>query len=570
MPSPVATRQTPGRLAGLILPAALAAALPAVSWGLRAAAGVEHAAFDASLLFWVVVAVVVVWLAAAAACWRLARPRVGAVLRARAPGFGLALLLTGAALVTSPPSMRVQFDETSLVGVSLNLHRHRAAMLTTAAIPFDGAVMPLENTVDKRPPLFPFLVALLHDATGYRIANAFAVNAALLVLLLATVHEAVRRRLGTGGAAAAQLLLVGTPLVPVVATSAGFELLAALLFTTTVVAALDARREPTPARAVWFFANGLLFAWSRYESLLLWLLLTALLLWRTRTALLAPTAVRWLLAVTPGLLLPLAFLFENAQRPDFYPEAMGRPLVALQHAIDHVGPFATAFCTGLLATPWPGLAALAGLLAYAARLCRRAATFDDVLVALPVAAATAIALAWFYGDVREPTAQRLFLPAAVLGALAPLLLARGAGGPLPTTAVLAGALALAAGRLHALHRGEAFPRLQIAATTEAIDEALRAVPDDDGRTLWVTCAAQHLVVKGRAAMPADAFRRRAVDVQRLIAGHHLQQLLVLETPLDDGFAGGFGSVRDVLAGRRSEVVWRSTGAVPITVHRVGR
>jgi hypothetical protein len=156
----------------------------------------------------------------------------------------------------------------------------------------------------------------------------------------------------------------------------------------------------------------------------------------------------------------------------------------------------------------------------------------------------------------------------LLGALSPLLLLRRAGGPVPAGAFVVGALLLAGGRLHALQGGEAFPRLQIAATTDALDAALAAVSAEPGRTLWVTFAAQHLVVKGRAAMSPEAFRRRARDVQQLVAGRHLQRLLVLETPLDEAFAGGFGSVRELLGGMRSEVVWRSAGAVPITVHQV--
>ncbi|MBM4062013.1 MAG: hypothetical protein FJ265_13090 [Planctomycetes bacterium] len=562
-PAPRPRAQWPGQLA-------LAAAMPALLVAARAAAGPSRQAFEAHLLYATVAAVLLLFAAVLTLRIRAARGRRIAALRQHAPGLLSALALTALVLFLSPPELRVQFDETSLVGTSQNLHERRMATMTTAAIPFDGAVLALESTVDKRPPLFAFLVSLVHDATGYRIGNAFAVNAALLFVLLASVHAAVRRRLGAGFALPAQALLVATPLVPVVATSAGFELLALVLLARTTIAALDAIAGPSPLHRATFLANGLLFAWSRYESVLLFLLLLLLVALRTRGRAGADNPVRWLLAAMPGLLTPLAFLFVNAARPDFYPEAAGQPLVSLQHGLDHAVPFLGAWLGGAFTSAWPAFAAPLGLVGWLLRLGRRRGTTTDLLLALPVLAATAIACCWFYGDVGEPTALRLFLPAAALGALLPLAWADPLRrlGPRAVAIALAGTLLFAAARLVPLAQGTAFPRLQIARATAAIDAALRAVPGEPGRTLWVTFAAQHLAVKGHAALCAEAFFRRNADVRQLITGRHAAAVLVLETPFDAAFAPAFGDVRDVLARAPGEVVYRGGGDVPVTVHRL--
>lgn len=565
-PEPAASR-APAR-GGWWLAAPVAVLVPLGFVLVRQGRGEGRQAFEAELLYWMMPVLVLLW--ALVGAWRLraAGFRPGASLRTAMPGLVGALALVLLVVKVSPPAMRVQFDETSLVSVSWGMHAQRAAVLTTTAVPFDGKVLGLESTVDKRPPLFAFLVSLVHDATGYRPGNAFVVNAALLGLLLAMVHAAVRRRLGLVAAFAAQLLLVAVPLLDVVATSAGFELLAVVLLAGTVLAGLDCASAPEPVRQAWLLANCLLLANARYESLVAAGVVFGLVLWRTRGAGLGDGRCRWLLALAPGLLTPLVFLFENARRPDFYPEAMGQPLVALQHGLDHVGPLLAALFAPGLAHAMPGLLAGFGAVACVVRLLQRRGGFGDLLVALPVLLLTTISLVWFYGDVREPTALRLFLPIAVAAVPAVLLCLDGYGRRWATVALLAGAALFAGLRLGALQRGEALPRLQIAATTAAIDAALAAVPGADARTLWVTCAAQHLVVKGRAAMPAEALRRRWNDVQQLLRNRQIEQVLLLGTPLDAAFAPQFGALEPVLAAFRNEVAWRSAGDVPLTVWRL--
>jgi hypothetical protein len=526
--------------------------------------GPDRLSFEAKLLYWTMP--VVVTFAAIAAVWRWrAVPPAQRGAKHLWPGAVAAVVLTAIVFVLVPPQMRVQFDETSIVGVSQNMHLQRAALLTTGAVPFEGGIVPLENKMDKRPPLFAFLVSLLHDVTGYRIANAFAVNAGLLATALLLVFAAARRHLGLPGALAAPFLLLAVPLTSLVATSAGFELLAVVLFTLVLLTALDFVRQPDPVRCVAFLASGVLFANSRYESLPALGLVAAIVAWSVRRRF-RPDQRSWAaLAACPGLVTPLVFLLLHSRDPNFYPEAGGKALVSLQHGLEHVGPFLAAWFWPPFDNALPGVLSVAAVVAFGLWVGRGRAGVADVVVAVPVLGVTVAVLCWFIGDVREPISLRLFLPLAWLTALAPLLLGV-LFGQRAAAAVLASVVVLCGVQLHAVHRGARFPRLPITEVTDALDEVLRRVPNDS-RTLWVGAPAQHLIVKGHAALPPESFMNRGRDLEDLWRRGHVTAVYVLETPIDALYAPVMGDVRAILAmAANAEVVARSAGANPIVVH----
>ncbi|MBL9076327.1 MAG: glycosyltransferase family 39 protein [Planctomycetes bacterium] len=514
-------------------------------------------------------------LCAATAWWRWRA--VGAPWRAAAaawPGVAVAAAVVAAVLVASPPAMRMQFDESSLVAVSQGMHEARTASMATGAVPFEGAVVRLENTVDKRPPLFAFLVSVVHDLAGARIANAFVVNALLLGVGCVLWFVAVRARAGLVAGLAAPVLVAAVPIVAVCATSAGFELLATVLLTAVVLAALAAVASGgAPSALALLLGTGGLFVLARYESLPVLLLVLGLVGWRlrrqivcTRGLVATAVAVAWIAA-------PVLVLLRYARDPKFYPEAGGRPLLAFEHLAAHVPPFVQQWFAPALTNPLPGVLAIAAGLACAWRLWQRRAGFGDLLVAVPVAAATGATLTWFYGDVRERTALRLFLPAACWTALAPLVVVAGARRAV-AAAVLVGAVALAGLRLHAVARGAAFPPLRTAALAAAIEAAAAAVDDgvpEHGHTLWVSTAAQHLIVHGRAALSPASFARRADEVQRLARDGHVRALFVLTTPLDREFAEAYGDPEALVRATGAELLRRvATEAGPISVYRVPR
>ncbi|MCA8975978.1 MAG: glycosyltransferase family 39 protein, partial [Planctomycetes bacterium] len=483
-----------------------------------------------------------------------------------ASGLGAALAVTVVALWASPPQMRMQFDETSLCGTAQNMHLHRTAMMGTAAVPTDDGLLFTDWNLDKRPPLFSFLVSIVHDVTGYRIANAFAVNGACLFLLLAFLAVVARDWIGSMAAVAAPILAAAVPLLIAAGTSAGFELLATLLLAVFVTAAIEFAAAPSPHRFSWLLANGLCYATSRYESLFVFGLVLGLVWWQVRR--IRPGRFGWLLlAATPVLLLPIALLLWHASDPGFYLEAAGAQLVSLRNAGAHLGPLAEAWLLPPLLNVFPGLIGIASMAVLAIRLGRRRGTFADVLVIVPVLALTVIALLWFYGDVREATAQRLYLPAAVLDAIGVLPLLAMNRSKLIAAFVIVAAAVLTAWRLHAVHRGELLPQHRVARLLDQVDMTLAQLPFDRDRTVWVTTLSQYLIIHGRAAMPPRAFASRQDAVAAGV------DVLVLTSPLDELLSGWFGDPQQLLRTQAAEELGRAVDPdsdAAIVIYRLRR
>lgn len=520
--------------------------------------------FVARSLYWATAATVALALAASIVRWRAAATTWRGALQ-WGPGLALACALAAAVFMLVPPVMRVQFDETSLVNTSQTMHRVRATMMVTGAVPFDGEFVALENTIDKRPPLFPFLVSVLHDATGQRIANAFAVNGLLLAAALFLAFAFARRRLGAVAATAAPLLLLALPMTTVCATSAGFDLLAVVLFGVVLLAAHDFVAEPDDARGALFLATGVLFAQSRYESLFAFALLAGLAGFCVRRRWRPGRWTKVALVSVPTLVTPLFFLLQIARNPNFYPEAGGAPLLGGSHFVAHVGPFVGRWFWPLVGNPLPGVVAVVAVVAWAARWVHGRGRTTDLIALLPVLAVTVLALAWFSGDVREPIAWRLYLPAAFGTMLSPLLLVATFGRRVAPW-LLAGALALAVVAVLGVRREETFPRLEGERVLGAVEAELARI-GDDRRTLWVTTVAQHLVTTGRYALSPMAFVRQQRDVQASLRGD-LRAIYLIETPLDRDLAGGFGDPRQLVPPGGAGLVFRTAGELPVAVYRL--
>ena len=538
--------------------------------------GKTGAVFLAHVLYWAMPAVLLVW---AVAGWRMRRPADRDEAAPVAGGrplprwldgslLGSALLATLLVLWLLPPAMRMQFDETSLCGTAQGMHRHRVAMMTMAAVPGPGGeLVPLDWNLDKRPPLFAFLVSVLHDLTGYRIANAFAVNLALLWLFLSSLGRLAARAFGPAVGFAAQALALGAPLLWHCASSAGFELLAAVAMFAAAAAARSAVAVPRRERVAYLLATLLLLAWTRYEALLAG---AALLLWVWRRigwrAVLAP-GTRWVWAVGALLLVPLALLLWQGRDPGFYLESGGAPLLAFGHLLAHAGPFLAAWSEFGVHAPLPGLAALLGSLAALLWGWRTRGAALAVLAPwlLPVAVQTVVVLAWFYGDAREPTALRLFLPSAVLMALSPLLLLVLCGDRLrPWLAAALGGLALLAVLLAAperQRRGVLPPPLAVRVLA-GVDAALATLPCDRQRTVLVGTIAQYLLVRGFAAVPPQAVGQRGLG--------NATEVWFVETALDAQLQQWFGDPAAQARGYRAETVYEVGGDLPLRISRVRR
>jgi hypothetical protein len=466
------------------------------------------------------------------ACWQAA------------PGMLAATVLVALVVWQVEPQFRVQFDESSLAAVAWHLHREGAALMTTAAVPFAGETIAWESTLDKRPPLFALLVAAVHLVAGPAPEHAFVVNAGLLWVLLVGLYQGFAPRLGRSVGLAAQLLATALPLLPVLARSGGFELLATCLLVLVTAAAWSVGEAPSPARWRLLVALAALLGYARYESLLLAVVVLGLTHWRARQrGGPGPGGLLWWLL--PAW-VPLLFLVKHGQRADFHAEAAGAALWSLEHLRAHSGAWLLAQCWPPLASPWPGASLIVGVGALVLLACRRRVPRGLLLLWLPALVATLLVQLWFFGDVAEPGAARLYLPGALLGALLPLLWAVVADRPRSGVVVLVLAMfwfGLRVVQWQAMAPKATSPASAIVTNIEAV---VLAAPPAPGPVLWISCAAQHLILRGHAAMTVEALGRRQAEVQQLLRRGHIRSLRLLQTPLDEAFAPAFGDPAEVL------------------------
>lgn len=499
----------------------------------------------ARVLYWTMPLVLLAW--AAAGAWP--RGTRGDLLRTV-----VAAALTGLVFTLLPPAMRMQFDETSLCGTAQNMHQHRVAMMSMCGVPDGtGGVQVLDWNLDKRPPLFSFLVSLLHDLTGYRLANAFVLNGALLTAFLAVLGGAVARARGGLAGLAAMLCALQAPMLWHCATSAGFELLALLLLLLTGLAARAFVQRPEGATGARLATTLLVLCYTRYEGLVLALLVLAAVAVARRSLGWLPRLGGWgVLALV--LLAPLGWLLRHGMDAGFFLEAQGQPLVAFGAVTARMPAFARSF-------PWAvgGLLALLGLLVWPAARAKLRGVGWFAGLAL---SHTALVLVWFYGDPAEPTALRLFLPIAVLGGCAPLLLLCLPGSWHAPRWLVGVAVVLLGWRAGTLPGVGVLPPTLAVRALAGLDDALHQVQPDPRTTVVVSVAAQYLLLRDIPAVMPRALHSRGIGKATTI--------LFATTALDEQLAPWFGEMAPLIAQYRPERVAAATGPEPACVYRIQR
>ena len=263
----------------------------------------------------------------------------------------------------------------------------------------------------------------MHDLTGYRPENVFALNTALTFGLLTLAYITGCRISGRAAGAVAVLLLTSLPLLAQNATGGGFELLNLVMILGTLLLGMRyaARRDANSLEA--FGLSGILLANTRYESVvfLLPVGLTVLWVWWTERR---PT-VTWPVILMPLLLLPYALhnkvftvrasSWEMASQPGY-----DKPF-SLSYISDNIAHNLNFFFNtngehsnslvlsilGFIALPFFALWALKTL-----RMLRAAPPAQAALAifALGFAAHTLLMLCYFWGRFDDPVIRRLSLP----------------------------------------------------------------------------------------------------------------------------------------------------------------
>ena len=331
-----------------------------------------------------------------------------------------------------PHVMRVFFDEPSHVACSLGMHLDRIAVLPINSNYVGDLFVLGADSASYRQYLYPLLISLLHDLTGYRVANAFVVNALLTPLLLAAAYFAGVRVSGRVAGFVAIGLLGSLPLLAQNVCSAGYDVLTTTLLGGLLVFTIEYARAPLAERARHMdlsLAVALLLAVSRNEAVLYlvpWILVTGLLWWRDRRI-----TVTWFAALSPLFLLPnlLSSLRMMSDSATLYTDmrSQGEAFFSLSYLETHV-PQALYYFFGLarnasnsLLLSLLGAFGFVGLLVTRAGEWRRGQARAEHTVlavfALAVLATYLFVLTMFWSDPNDPNVARLSLGVQFLGAV---------------------------------------------------------------------------------------------------------------------------------------------------------
>jgi hypothetical protein len=220
--------------------------------------------------------------------------------------FVFLLLATAFSASTDNFRHKILYDEYVVQGTAWHIHISKEIATPTRAFDFAGTWVDVTTYLDKRPYFFAFLVSLVHDLTGFRLGNAFAVNIALSFIVLTALFVIVRLITGRDGPAKLAVVLMATlPLFGQNVTGASVELLNIVMIALLLMTALLFANRPTPDRLSLLVVGAILLAQTRYESVLFVVPTAVLILFSWFRC--NKVLISWPTVIAPLLLIPYAW-----------------------------------------------------------------------------------------------------------------------------------------------------------------------------------------------------------------------------------------------------------------------
>ena len=312
-----------------------------------------------------------------------------------------ALAATTVAFLSTSVDFKVLSDETNLLSVANMLTLFGKASNTEMWLYYYHTFHALDVSVPSRPILFPVLTALVHGVVGMKTWSPFVVNFFCLAGLFFLTLEWGRKRLAGYARPIVTLGLLMSPVLLIVATSAGFDL-CSLFFgflSFLLLGRFLEKKEEAVEQALYF--TLVCFASVRYESIVALPLVAGWIWWQDRGR-----PLPWkLFAVLVPLLLPL-FIQRYLTWGSFENPADKAPF-SLFHLREHGPVFLRAFFIDGRG-PYPIV--LHWLGAFGLLWFLRRAKVSSLLPLLYGIFLSVLLLAHHFGFADHPTQARLFLP----------------------------------------------------------------------------------------------------------------------------------------------------------------
>jgi hypothetical protein len=180
-----------------------------------------------------------------------------------------AILLVTLWLLSAEPFMfKIVNDEGLIASTAQSFHTERAAAVSSTGSWSKGQYETFEGFIDKRPLLMPFLTSILHDLTGYRVANVFILNGLLTLILIGLIAYVLRWLTDRRSAILGLILLAFLPVLAQGATSGNASILNGLMLTTAIALGMRYWDSPEEFTLPPLVYSLILLAQTRYESIL--------------------------------------------------------------------------------------------------------------------------------------------------------------------------------------------------------------------------------------------------------------------------------------------------------------
>lgn len=455
---------------------------------------------------------------------------------------GLACVVGLVWQVQEPHGFKVLMDETVLAATSMSMHFDREVFTPLKTHEVDGVYLVVDGILDKRPLLFPFLVSVVHDLTGYRPENAFIVNGLLSVLLLYLAGR-LGRILGGSDRAGylTVLVLAGVPLLGLNATAGGFDLLNLTMVCVLGLLLIHYLRDRTSEAQDAIVMGAVLLAQTRYESAGYAVLAGVVVLyvwWRAGHAILS-----WSLPLAPVLLVTLPLQQRLlTMGPEYWKADLAGPPFSIAYFVPNVGHAVNFLFT------WNGYRASAPMLAGVGGICLLLACVATIrrfriaiekpeqltflILAAGILANFGVVMCYFWGQLDDFVAARLALPLFLLFTLSIALII---GRKLRSSRWWSSSVILAVGWFWIWV-------VPFSAKAQGTNRVLRYqevawersyAATRPGRVLFVMPSALPAIIERRAGVMTEMFAERAPEMAfHLAAGTYNETLIFQELQYD--------------------------------------
>jgi|GEM_PF-6086572 len=453
----------------------------------------------------------------------------------------VALLLAWNFSASTPAKQRVLWDEAVIYATSLSMHFGHTAYMPTMMVPTPAGPIPVQLTVDKRPPLFPYIGSVMHSVLGASERSLFLVNLLLLFGLFLLVSWAVTSEFGPVAGVAAPVLMASSPILGWVATSGSMDLLGAVSAIGFIFVTGEFLRKPGASGFAAVALTGLFAAYTRYESVAIVAMGLIIALRHAGKQKLLPKA-RPMLALFLFALLPLLSLLSVAA--EGFTETKGGTIFSFANLESNILPFLRGFFQPEWARPFNGWLGVLGLMGLVSLAFRKKVPAIICLMAGASLIQILLALSFFDGHPLSPLSARLYLLPSVALSLAPLLLLGIEKKPVANEkkvpkisvqwALLGAALLLLLYNVEIFRKDPlVFPASTEQLVKERMDSYFAQYPEAPAGALIVWNLNFLAVARGLPAVSPAFFLEKEKLFRDKLANGQLKQVFWIRTPADD-------------------------------------